>query len=333
MKTVAIITLAACAAPPSSPAIPDAPDKSDAALAQQDAVGSGSASGSARLRAVFEDGQSNAVGMAQAPELTGDLAALAEPYPAVREIVLYGDDFVSPQGQKVYDGPLAPLCAGSSAGSSSGAITQLVAGSGAGCYFGNELSLGRALDAAYPGQVVIIKYATSSTYLYGQWWPWGSYYPHGVANGGSNQFNESRAFLAHELTAAGATYWAHVWEQGEEDARTVSGGSGYGGELAALVADDRYVMQNTYGVPPVPVIVGQLNAAAELYSAATKTWAPEPGLAGVRQGEQDVAAQGQDVELVDQDAYPLRADRIHYTGPAYVAIGSAFAAAILQVAP
>lgn len=332
MKIPVLAILAACATPGASAALDATASLPDGSPMAPDApaMAVDAAPATPPLRAVVIIGQSNAQGIALVSQLAAGFAdPNALPYPAVPLYARYGDD-LSPQTVHTYSGPLSPLCIGSGDG------TMTAGSAGSTCAFGPEfgieLSLGRALDAADPGGWVIGKFTADSTFLADQWWPWSFYCPSGScgsaadgqlgsASTAPNMYWTYLDWQAAFLSQTGAQLAAVIWIQGEEDAETVPLGARYGAELAAFITASRFDWQNSYGGSAVPFIYGELtNGDLGLPS--------EPGAALVRAG-QTANQHAPQVVMVNQDNLPLF-QTVHFTGPDMIALGSAYASAVLS---
>jgi Carbohydrate esterase, sialic acid-specific acetylesterase len=242
-----------------------------------------------RRKLVVIFGQSNAGSRGLVSELADP--TLAIPYPAVPYIAEAGTDNNPPIITIAALGALGPR--------------PSMAGEEA---FGIELTLGRALDAAAPGQWAIAKFAFGSTALAGEWWPQGVW-----PTGQPNLFSQEITFVQQALVATDSDLGALIWIQGESDAVTVALGDRYQIELAEFVGAERLMLPAD---PTIPFIYGRLNINN-----------PQPGAAAVRAGQD--ANQNRYAIMVDQDPFPLRSDLTHYTTPAVLDLGTLYATTVL----
>jgi len=302
----ALLFVAACSTPPN--AVYDAPvtpppvdtavpavDTSPAPPKQQFAVlfaGQSNASNHGRLDLGSNDQIKNA----------SDFALLA-PYPAVPYATTIGV-YAIPAPLYTYSGPL-----------------QAVLDPGGMWGFGAPITLGRALDAAMPGQWSEIQYAYGSTALDGPWAPGGNW----PAAGSGNLFNQSVSFTKSTLATSGASLAAVVWVQGEDDTLSTYAAQHYEANLEAFIAATR----SAYGLPNLPFFVARVNIAFCSVTGYGSAFPADCML--VRTAEANAVAATPNTYLIDQDGYPLLPNQGHYTDDAYLALGSAYAAAVLAV--
>ena len=254
-------------------------------------TGSDAAAPPRKLAVIF--GQSNAGTPGRTADLAGlGRADLGDPYPAVPYISETGTDNNPPITQVVPLGPLAPIVNTSGIGT-----------------FGIELSLGRALDAAEPGQWAIARFAFGSTALAGEWAPNANW-----PTGEPNLFTQEITFVQQALAATGTELGALIWIQGESDAPTVALGQAYGLHLAEFIGAERLELPAD---PRVPFVYGRLNVNN-----------PQLGTADVRTGQE--ANQNVYAIMVDQDPFPLQADLTHYTSQGDIDLGTLYATTILD---
>lgn len=296
---VAILAISACAAPPSSITKPDGnasvPDAVIGTMAGPDA-----SVPPTQPLAVLLIGQSNAANMGRLG-LTGsdgiqaspDFGLLA-PDPDVRYVAQIGNYGV-PQ-PPVATFPLQPL--------------QAVQNDGV-WTFGSPLAMGRALDAAYGKRVELMQFAYGSTWLAYDWLPTSSW-----PSRTNNLFAQAVAFTQQQLTASGAKLAAIVWVQGENDAEGSATAAAYQDNLATFLGALRSALGS------VPLVIGRLNSA--MTNGSAQVFVSE-----VQAAQAAIAAKMPNVILVDQDAYALRYDHIHYTDDGYFSLGSDYAAAIV----
>lgn len=251
-------------------------------------------------------GQSNAEGLGDATDTTLDPSLIA-PYPLV-------------YNASVYDMPALPF--GARGKADSGSVSYAVYNYGAlqpfwynagHVDFGFELTLGRDLDAVWPGRVTITKYAVGGSDLGTQWKATGTFPPTGP-----NLAHLALAHVRDAYEACGCDRLIIVWEQGEQDARDTQHAQAYAANLAQLVALFRSRWPDSLWV------IGRLNSDAVNSGKA-------PYTSTVQDQEAAYVAGDPMSVLVDQDAFPLRTtDHLHYTSQAYLDLGHAFAQAILQ---
>jgi len=242
-------------------------------------------------------GQSNAVGQGSQGDLTGPLAFLRDPQP---DVLFYSQGSGTP----------APATPGIG-----GTLTSLQPGSfrtdGFGREFGPELTFGRAIADALPGEdFALIKYARGGTSLSGDWAPGtgGDY-----INGFQKTVTDGLAALS---TAGHATeIVGMLWVQGERDV-VIGTHNAYEANLTAFIADIR----NEYGAD-LPFLIGQLSTNQTSLNAAR--------LAIVRQAQENVNNAVSNTALIDTDSFSLLGDDLHFDAAGQIAFGQAFAAAAL----
>lgn len=178
-------------------------------------------------------------------------------------------------------------------------------------HFGFEMSLGHALDAAFPNNVAIYKFAVAGTSFWNNWLP-GSAYP----TGGPPLFSQMLTAYDAFLVAADAVHCGTFMEIGEADTRIVGAPAVYAANMQTAVEALRAHFGDT-----APVVFGRLNIG---YS-----WtAPEIAQMRAQQALFDLNVVNS--TMVDQDAYPLNpVDNVHYKADELVMIGNAFAAAMI----
>lgn len=243
----------------------------------------------AKRKLVLLFGQSNAASRGLVSELADP--SLADPYPAVPFTEQIGNNYNPPTVLTYPVGPLQPYPRLDGLDS-----------------FGVELSMGRALDAAEPGQWAIAKIGYGSTALAGEWWPTGQW-----PTGQPNLFTQQLAYVQQALADTGSDLAAMVWIQGESDAVTVALGQRYELGLAMFMGAEREKLPCD---PRVPFIYGRLNINN-----------PQVGRDAVRASQE--ANQNRYAILVDQDPYPLGPDLTHYTTQGVLDLGTLYAQTIL----
>jgi hypothetical protein len=171
-----------------------------------------------------------------------------------------------------------------------------------GTTFGPELTMGRTLKDANPGQdLLLLKQAAGSTSLAG---PWNS-------NGGA-QYNRLLFRLGitvnylethgHDVNIKGL-----AWIQGEEDSKWESMGMSYEQNLQAFVESVREDIQ-----ADLPIVIARINAPTTPFRDL------------VRDAQQNIDILG--VKTIDTDDLPLQ-DKVHYSGVGQVALGIRLASA------
>lgn len=250
----------------------------------------GSVDAPQRRKLVAILGQSNAVGVGWVSQLSAANAYLAQPYPAVLLRSKTGDNANPPRFDTFPTGPLEPkLRTGT---------TRL----------GIELSLGRTLDAAMPNQWVIAKFAMSSTSLYANWKPTGTW----PSLAPPNIYTQAVMDIADVATETNADVVAVIWIQAENDAGGSGTSAAYGIGLTDLVNALRIQFAN------VPFFYGRLNVNFPWAYTAT-----------VRSKQEAYATTGTNVYMLNQDSYALYPDNAHYTSDGLVELGVAYGNLIL----
>lgn len=170
---------------------------------------------------------------------------------------------------------------------------------------GPELTLGRALEAAEPGEWAVLKVAVGGTNLVNHWRVDGAYpSDECLSDQASDRIAAMTADLALEVAAV-------VWIQGEADASSEPAASAYAANLTQLVERwrsrhgafrlviDRLSSQNTYPYQDI-----------------------------LRDQETQAVATIPDAAMVDVDDLPMVAP--HFTSAGYLELGDRLSAAVLR---
>ncbi len=176
--------------------------------------------------------------------------------------------------------------------------------------FGPEVSFGRALADAWPGEnIALIKYGEGGTDLENNWDP--------VTGPSYRNFRTvlTRGLVALENNGFAPTIAGMLWTQGERDARLGFGGN-YETNLNAFIGDVR----SRYG-GDLPFYFSQLSAL--------QTNLPATGLNLVRQAQSRVATADENSHLIVTDTFGMLPDNLHFNAAGQVSLGEAFAAAVL----
>lgn len=174
---------------------------------------------------------------------------------------------------------------------------------------GPELSMGRYLDAAAPGDFALVKVGIGSSGLNDHWKPT-SLYP--AIGGDPNLFTQAVEFIQEAESEFARTLSAIVWVQGESDALDATDAAAYETNLTALITALRVTW------PSVPFVYNRLNSSHTYTHKAT-----------VRTAQANVDAAVSGTTMVDADGIALQGDGDHYTADGYIELGERLAAAVL----
>jgi hypothetical protein len=181
--------------------------------------------------------------------------------------------------------------------------------------FGPELSFGRAMaDSDAQARVAIVKYAVNGTNLAQDWAPGvGSVY---------TDFNASITAARQRLDGLSVPYEIRglLWMQGESDALDETMAASYQQNMTAFIESVRGFV----GVADMPVVIARIRGTMP---------APFYHSLAVRMAQESVAAGDANVRIIDTDPLTLHADGVHYDTAGQLALGQAFATAMLQMAP
>jgi hypothetical protein len=188
---------------------------------------------------------------------------------------------------------------------------QLDEGSGtfvAASGFGPEIRLGRLLADSRTSRVAIVKFAFSATSLAQHWnASSGPLYPQLVAK--VEQAMGALASLGVTPELSG-----FFWMQGEWDSRDVMQAAAYEANLTAFMA----ALRRDLGAPDLPFVIGRVSSRI----ASNGSY---PGLAAVRQAQENVAAGDPRAALVDTDDLSMAADSLHFDALGELFLGKRFA--------
>lgn len=239
-----------------------------------------------RKRMAFIGGQSNGVGTGRPVELTGELARYLDPYPSVWYASSVGNDGDPPDVHASPGGPLSPRM---------GRLDV---------FFGIELSLGRALDESSPGGWAIAKHARGSTALTSEWDPEGMYPRSSTLADGPNAFEMLVADMRARALEADAEITDFIWIQVESDACCEEAARNYDRRLIVFADLLRlYFPGLQFWYTRLSIQTG--------YNARDLIRAEQAKPERVRDY----------MHMLDTDRYPLRADKVHTTGPALIEMG------------
>jgi iduronate 2-sulfatase len=184
-----------------------------------------------------------------------------------------------------------------------------------GDHFGPEITFGGDLADAMLGQpITLIKHAAGGTDLIHDW--------NSDDATGKQQYP---AFL-HTVSAALASLDSRyqpqirgmVWMQGESDAFELSVALGYEQRLRDFIARVR----NDIAIPNLPFVIGQIGYEGRIWRYG----------AVVMQAQANVSETVPNAPLVVTSDLPILSDGSHYNASGQQALGSRFAAAMLEVA-
>lgn len=188
--------------------------------------------------------------------------------------------------------------------------------------FGPELSLARALAAAYPGEtLLLVKYAVEGSSLL-DWAP--DWDPQAAALTGHPEYGPLYQKLL-ALVAAGQEDLpggrclpaAAFWMQGERDALFPEAAAAYEANLAELV----HALRRDLGAPGLPCLVGQVDPPRDRYPMADV----------VRAAQAAVARAVPRVSLVRTEGLSRHADGLHYDTAGQLELGRRLARAYLDM--
>jgi len=177
--------------------------------------------------------------------------------------------------------------------------------------FGPEVTFGRDMALAYPGETIaLVKIAWSGTSLAYDWCPpsaegtLGRLYTEFV----DNVWNALVTYPGgDEIQIMGM-----CWMQGESDATNIYPASDYEANLTCFINDVRA----EFNLPQMPFIIAMIDRTA--------TW-PEYEI--VRQAQVNVSQNMQNIGIFDTDAYPT--DGSHYYSEGLILMGEDFASTML----
>jgi len=239
-------------------------------------------------------GQSNMDGRGRKSELVGDLAKWAKPQPDVR--IAYSN---SSKRGPYSTGGFVPLEPGYSV--PPGTKEKKLPGD----TFGPEVSFGRAIADASPGErVVLIKFSEGGTSLRGDWMP-------GLAHGGL--YPQFRAFVRRSLQSlkdAGdePQLAAMIWHQGESDASLPEG------EYQKLLTEFIAQLRKDLDAAQLPVVIG------EVYDNGKRE--------RVRAGQRATASAVANVKFVSVQGLKTSDNGTHFDTPSQIELGKRLAAAL-----
>jgi hypothetical protein len=205
------------------------------------------------------------------------------------------------------------------------ALTKLRPATNGGTQFGPEITFGRRLsdrlcrDAS--NRVAVVKYSVGGSNLHTQWKAGGDATTAGDGPyyvNWQNTVAAGLAALAANYPYAEITVEGMIWMQGESDADTAEHGAAYDANLTALIADIRL----TLGLPRLPFVIGRIGQSS-LHGRS--------GYAAVRAAQAAVAARNSWTGWIDTDGFSLQSDNLHFDGPGQMAMGYAFADAVLAL--
>lgn len=169
-----------------------------------------------------------------------------------------------------------------------------------GTNFGPEVSFGRAIKDANPGdEIYLIKHAVSGTALYNDWDPGSGPQHTAFVNAVDAALtNLDNASIDYEIAGM-------IWMQGESDA--IEGqGAAYEANLTAFIAD----MRSRYSTPDMPFVIGRILPG----------WA-NSGI--VRTAQQAVGEDDAYAAWIDTDGFDESG--LHYNTQGQIDLGIAFA--------
>jgi len=190
---------------------------------------------------------------------------------------------------------------------------------GGGAAFGPELSFGKAMAEAMPGETIaLIKHAYGGSYLATDWNP--STGPVYAA------FQQTVADGLAALVAEGYTpeIAGMLWMQGEHDVKVTDYRNAYESNLTNFIAEIR----SEYG-NGLPFVIGQLSIHQ---TGGPPSRNPET-LAVVRAAQANVAAADPRSGLVVTDDFPLNSDDLHFSAVGQIALGAGMAESYLAIVP
>ncbi len=178
--------------------------------------------------------------------------------------------------------------------------------------FGPELTFGRAVADALPGEnIVLIKYAAGGTNLAEDWNP---SLPGSMWTGFVNAVNNALAAL--DPSVYDPQIVGMVWMQGERDSKFEEMALAYEQNLATFIP----AVREQFGVPNLPFIIGQIHSKNTgdfkytIQDAQTNVWMNTPNSG-----------------LVYTDDLSLHADLLHYDSRGSLDLGFRFADEVLLV--
>jgi len=193
-----------------------------------------------------------------------------------------------------------------------------------GAYFGPEVAFGRAMADHYADDpatttVAVIKYANGGKNLYSAWRGGGD----ATITGDGSEYKIFQQTVSAGIQALQEAYplddieiAGMIWMHGESDALNSTYAYAYQNRLSDFIADIRA----TYG-EELPFVIGRLSIG--------QTALPETELSIVRAAQTAVAEADPLVGLVDTDSFAIKSDNMHFDAAGQLALGAAFASAML----
>ncbi len=230
-------------------------------------------------------GQSNAVGGAHVNDLGTNYSGYTATYASVTQVIKVAS-VASPAWEDTAAASLAPR---------------------GGIRLGVELSMGRDLDAKYPGRVKILKMAVSSAGLNDH------YLPSAAALSGhsDNLYTETVAEIIAQETALTARFAGFIWIQGNDDAGTSAKASAYAANMRTLHS----ALAASLPGRNFRFVFDQLPSFVDAPYTST-----------VRSQQATIALDPR-FTMLTTDSYKGR-DTDHYDAPSFIELGRAFARAL-----
>jgi hypothetical protein len=179
--------------------------------------------------------------------------------------------------------------------------------------FGPEVTFGRDMSLAFPGETIaLIKVAWSGTSLAYDWCPPGA---EGTLGHCYTEFIDHVWNALNTYPGGTETQiMGMCWMQGESDASNIYPASDYEENLTCFINDVRA----EFSLPQMPFIIAMIDK--------TEVW-PEYEI--VRQAQVNVAQTLPNIGIFDTDAYP--SDGSHYYSEGLLLMGEDFASAMLEL--
>jgi len=172
-------------------------------------------------------------------------------------------------------------------------------------YFGPEITFGRDIVDAQPGEsVVFVKYSVSGTSLWNDW----------RATDGVEYTNFMNAVDNALLSISEPEIIGMIWMQGESDAYSPHSTLEYAQNYEQNLTDFIQHIRTDFDVPDLPFVIGQIS------QSPVWVWA---GI--VRQAQLNVSQTVPNTTLVITDELGLKADGMHYDANGTVTLGTHFA--------
>ena len=185
---------------------------------------------------------------------------------------------------------------------------------------GPEYGLSQVLAPAYPGEILVLKYAVDASSLL-DWAPdWDRARAEITGNPDFGPLYHGLLGFVTQVQAgreADCPVVAVVWMQGERDARFPEAGREYEQNLSELI----HRLRQDLDAPGLPFLLGRINPPLAHY----------PAVEEVQRAQAAVAQRLVGVVLVSTEGLAKQGDELHYNTAGQLELGRRFAEAYLQI--